>query len=816
METKYIKSAAVSAHWLPSGTSFWYQRHSVSGESQFVLVDAEKKTQTPVFNHRQLAEKLTRETGHPVDENALQFAWIEPSSDFSYTRFRYAEKNWQYGPGNSLTERKGDFTQKTNHFLKKEVRSSYSQDPCSVSFLNRTDDAIVVFWIDWDKKPNYYTTIGPGRTKHQDTYVGHVWRLVDKATGKTRAIYSAPDAADDTVFIEAGAEPLSDADSDEDGESESPTPSLDPDQEPRIYVEDFNVWFKPEVDEADVPSPTGSENYGLWLPGHNYDTRLSTDGREDNAYTDSRLFVSLKSQHLIAWQQVPEQEHKVNLVESCPDDQLEPKLHTIQYLKPGDRVKTERPRLFNLETHCEVPTDDTLFKDPYSLQNIGWNESGEEYRFLVNQRGHQHLRVIGIHRDGRVRTIVEEKSDTFVDYTKSYHSLLKGSTEMLWSSERDGYNHLYLVNLESATIQHQVTNGAWNVNAVEFVDEERRQVWFRAYGLWSDQDPCYAHLACANFDGSDLRIITDGNGTHSWTWSPDRRYLIDTWSRVDCPPTSVLRELSSGKILLHLQETNIADLENEGWVAPETFSAPGRDGETPIFGIIVLPADFDETKSYPVLDDVYAGPQDFHTPKTFSTLERQRRWADQGYIVVQIDGMGTNWRGKKFHDVCYKNIHDSGLPDHIAWLKAAAGSRPWMDLSRVGIFGASAGGQSAVAGLLHHGDFFKAAAADSGCHDNRMDKLWWNELWMGYPVDEAYEQSSNATHAAKLEGALMLIVGELDRNVDPASTLQLVHALNKADKEYELLVVPGGGHGCGASGYALRRQERFFQRHLQQ
>src|SRR5690606_27222665 len=224
---------------------------------------------------------------------------------------------------------------------------------------------------------------------------------------------------------------------------------------------------------------------------------------------------------------------------------------------------------------------------------------------------------------------------------------------------------------------------------------------------------------------------------------------------------------------------------------------------------------FDPEGKYPVIEQIYAGPQDFHVPKAFRPYHGAQEMAELGFIVVQIDGMGTNWRSKAFHDVCWKNLGDSGFPDRIAWLKAASECDPEMDLERgVGIYGGSAGGQSALRALLAFGDFYTVAAADCGCHDNRMDKIWWNELWMGWPIGPHYEEQSNVTQAHKLQGKLLLTVGELDRNVDPASTMQVVDALIKADKDFELIVFPGGGHGSGGSPYGQRRRTEFFVRHL--
>jgi dipeptidyl-peptidase 4 len=226
------------------------------------------------------------------------------------------------------------------------------------------------------------------------------------------------------------------------------------------------------------------------------------------------------------------------------------------------------------------------------------------------------------------------------------------------------------------------------------------------------------------------------------------------------------------------------------------------------------PRDYHPEKRSPVIECIYAGPHDSFVPKSFHITYAQQRLADRGFVVAQIDGMGTSNRSKKFHDVCWKNLGDAGLPDRILWLKAAAQSFPGLDLGRVGIYGTSAGGQSALRALLVDGDFYKAAVADCGCHDNRMDKIWWNEQWMGWPVGPHYAEQSNVTQAHRLQGKLLLMVGELDRNVDPASTLQVVDALVKANKDFELLVLPGAGHGVLGTAYGQHRLEEFFGRTL--
>jgi dipeptidyl aminopeptidase/acylaminoacyl peptidase len=379
-------------------------------------------------------------------------------------------------------------------------------------------------------------------------------------------------------------------------------------------------------------------------------------------------------------------------------------------------------------------------------------------------------------------------------------------------SERSGWNHLYSINALTGVIA-PITKGQWNVRSVENLDEATHTLWLRVMGK-TGQDPYQFHLARVNLDGTGFAVLTEGDGTHTWEWSPDRRFFIDTWSRVDQAPVIELRRSEDGKLVCPLERAEVSALLAAGWHPPERFVAKGRDGQTDIWGIIIKPMNFDPAKKYPVIENIYAGPQDFFVPKAWGRYVGEQSIAELGFIVVQIDGMGTNWRSKAFHDVCWKNLKDGGFPDRIAWMRAAAVARPWIDLSRVGIFGGSAGGQNALAGLLFHGDFYKAGIADCGCHDNRMDKIWWNEAWMGWPIGPEYEDSSNVTHAQNLTGKLMLVVGEMDKNVDPSSTMQVVNALIKADKDFDLLVVPNSGHGALGSAYGRRRRDDFFVRNL--
>jgi dipeptidyl aminopeptidase/acylaminoacyl peptidase len=420
---------------------------------------------------------------------------------------------------------------------------------------------------------------------------------------------------------------------------------------------------------------------------------------------------------------------------------------------------------------------------------------------------------------GKARTLIDEKTDTFIWSAHAENVNIRAVTwlqkteEIIYATERDGWRHLYLLDANDGTVKSLITPGEYVVRGVDLIDEDKRQVWFRASGRNPDQDPYLIHYYRVNFDGTELTALTEGNGSHTVTYSPDRKYLIDRYERVDLPPVHELRRASDGKLLCKLEEADITELKASGWAPPEVFVAKGRDGKTDIWGLICRPGNFDPSKKYAVVENIYAGPQGAFVPKRFSTSRLYSDMTDLGFVVAKIDGMGTANRSKAFHDVCWKNLKDAGLPDRILWHQAVAKKYPWYDISRVGVYGGSAGGQNAMGALLFHPEFYKVGVAGCGCHDNRMDKASWNEQWMGYPVGPQYAASSNVDNAHRLQGKLLLIVGEMDTNVPPESTMRVVDALIRAGKDFEMLVVPNAGHGMGGP-YGSRRLREFFVRHL--
>jgi dipeptidyl aminopeptidase/acylaminoacyl peptidase len=565
-------------------------------------------------------------------------------------------------------------------------------------------------------------------------------------------------------------------------------------------------------------------NYNVFVREHGKaeSKPLSLDGSEGNYYTAQSIAWSPDSARLVAYRTRPGYRREVHYIESSPADQLQPKHSTIVYAKPGDALDVARPVLFEIASKKRTEIDNALFPNAFNITRSVWRKNGTSFTFEYNQRGHQLYRVIEVSADGgKARAVITEESQAFVDYRpltgnqrdtgkKVRHDVADGR-EIVWMSERDGWAHLYLYDGVTGRVKNQITKGEWVVRSVEKVDEEKRQIWFGASGMYAGKDPYFVYYYRINFDGTGLTRLTDAEGNHTLSFSPDMKFYIDEWSTVTDAPVSQLRRTDGNKVVADLEHADATKLKAAGWRAPEVFSAKGRDGKTDIWGLIWWPANMDAAKKYPVVETIYAGPQGSFVPKSFTVA--QQSLTELGFIVVQMDGMGTNNRSKAFHDVAFKNLKDAGFEDRILWHRAAAARYSAYDLTRVGVFGTSAGGQNAMGALLFHPEFYKVAVSNSGCHDNRMDKIWWNEQWMGWPIGPQYAESSNVDNANRLEGKLLLVVGEMDNNVDPSSTYQVANALIKANKKFDLLYVPGGGHGAGGM-FGQELLFDFFVHHL--
>lgn len=582
-------------------------------------------------------------------------------------------------------------------------------------------------------------------------------------------------------------------------------------------------WMEVDDEKGGAPVTSPDGKYVAFIKNDNIcvrevatgkETQLSQDGTPGNYYS-SYIQWSPDSKLVAAFRIRPAQKRYVYYVESSPADQLQPKLHKQEYAKPGDELTFKVPCIYGVENGKRLIPSTDLFSHQYEIYALQWNSDSKGITFEYNERGHKVYRVLEVSaEDGSVRPLIEEKEEKYVNYPRIFRHFLADGKRIIWSSERDNYNHLYMYDRATARPTHQITRGEWYVREVQYVDEENQQIYFSANGMNKDEDPYLIHYYRIGFDGKGLTALTPEEGMHKAWYSSDYKYLVDVYSKVDQAPVAVVRSAADGKIVMPLEKADIAQLTANGWKAPEVFTAKGRDGKTDMWGIIYRPSNFDPAKKYPVIEYIYSGPGDQYVPKTFSSYNWwMTSLAELGFIVVQVDGMTTSFRSKEFEEVCYKNLKDAGLPDHIAWIKAAAQKYPYMDIDRVGIFGCSAGGQESTTAVLLHPEFYKAAYSACGCHDNRMDKIWWNELWMGYPVDDSYKECSNVENAHLLQRPLMLVVGEMDDNVDPASTMQVVNALIKANKDFELVVIPGAHHTMGED-FGEHKRYDFFVRNL--
>lgn len=491
-----------------------------------------------------------------------------------------------------------------------------------------------------------------------------------------------------------------------------------------------------EVDDEKEGSPVTSPD-GKWTAFIKNDNvyvrematgkekQLSQDGTLSNYYS-SYIQWSPDSKSVVSCRIRPVEKRYVYYVESSPADQAQPKLHKQEYAKPGDELRFKVPCIFEVESGRRLIPSTELFSHQYELSGPMWNADSKAITFEYNERGHKVYRVLEMSAvDGSVRTLIEEKEEKYVNYPRIYRNYLSDGKRIIWSSERDNYNHLYLYDRATGKPLNQITKGEWYVRGVQHVDEANEVIYFSANGMKKGEDPYLIHYYKINFDGSNLVELTPEEGMHQCWYSSDYKYLVDVYSKVDQAPIAVLRDAKNGKIRMQLDKADISALLANGWKAPEVFSAKGRDGKTDMWGVIYRPSNFDPSKKYPVIEYIYSGPGDQYVPKTFSSYNWwMTSLAELGFIVVQVDGMTTSFRSKEFEEVCYKNLKDAGLPDHIAWIKAAAQKYPYMDIDRVGIFGCSAGGQESTGAVLFHPEFYKAAYSACGCHDNRMDKIW--------------------------------------------------------------------------------------------
>jgi dienelactone hydrolase len=792
-----------AANWIGDSDHFWYTR-SVKGGSEFVLVDAQAGTKKPAFDHDKLAAAISAASGGHYTALTLPFAPVTGGRGGGgggrgfgplpgALTFVDNERAIQFGASGFLWKcTLADYSCAKGEAIPAAAggrggRGGAPQDDSvarSDSLLSAPEmvGGDPVDGLEYEPPPQQGAPAAGGFGRGQS---GCGPRAQAPAQGQGRG--GRGGRGNGTPAANAQTNPEAQVCTSFDGKWDA-------------LIENYNVFLRP----AGTSEPA---------------TALSFDGSEGNYYTLRSLAWSPDSTRIAAYHTRPGYDRQVHYIESSPADQIQPKHSSILYRKPGDALDIACPVLFHVASKKEIEIDRALFPNAYNLTTPVWWKDSRAFTFEYNERGHQVYRVIEVDaQTGKPRALISEESKTFFYYNvlaeglsggRRYRYDVNDGKEIVWASERDGWEHLYLYDGITGKVKNQITRGDWVVRFVDRIDETTRQIWFQAGGMNPGQDPYFTHYYRINFDGTGLTPLTDADGNHTLTYSHDRKYYVDSWSRVDLPPVSQLRRTEDRKVVMDLDKGDASALLAAGFRYPEVFVAKGRDGKTDIWGTIVRPMNFDSSKKYPVIEQIYAGPQGSFVPKVFSAVSATQALAELGFIVVQIDGMGTSNRSKAFHDVAWKNLGDAGFPDRILWHKAAAAKYPYYDISRVGIYGTSAGGQNSLGGVLFHPDFYKVVVTNSGCHDNRMDKIWWNEQWMGWPLGPQYAASSNVDNAHRLQGKALIIIGEMDSNVDPASSLQVVNALVKANKHFDMLFIPGQNHGVGVLASQHYLQDYF-------
>lgn len=597
-----------------------------------------------------------------------------------------------------------------------------------------------------------------------------------------------------------------------------------------------------------VVSPDGRKaafikNYNLWVRdlSSGEEQQLTTDGVENFGYATDNAGWSHSNAAILKWSPdskkiatFKQDQRQVGNMYLVTTNVGHPVLKSWKYPLPGDSniIKIERviidvdvPKVIRLQVapdpHRASLSDD--ISSSGTFDDVDWSEDGQQLAFLSTSRDHKHSKMrIANTVTGVVREVFEE--DVPTQYESGQGAInwrfLPKSNEFIWYSERDNWGHLYLYDAITGKLKHQITKGPWLVTQVLKVDEKNRQLYFYAVGLQAE-NPYFRQLYCIGFDGNNMTLLTPGNGNHTVSFSPSGKYLIDTYSKPDVPPLTVLR-LLNGKQVLQLEKTDVSRLAATGWKPPTPITVKAHDDTTNLYGLLFLPTNLNPAKKYPIIDYIYPGPQGGSVGSWSFSASRgdHQALAELGFIVLVLEGTSNPLRSKSFHDMYYPNMAENTLPDQIAAIRQLSKRYAFIDTSRVGIWGHSGGGFATAAAMFRYPDFFKVGISESGNHDNRNYEDDWGERYIGLLKKNAdgtdnYTAQANQNYAQNLKGKLMLVHGMMDDNVPPYNTLLVVEALEKANKDFDLVIFPNSAHGYGSfSAYMMRRRWDYFVKHL--
>lgn len=597
-----------------------------------------------------------------------------------------------------------------------------------------------------------------------------------------------------------------------------------------------------------VPSPDGMKtafikNFNLWVrdTATRKETQLTTDGVKDFGYATDNAGWRKSDRPVLVWSPdgkkiatFQQDERHVGDMYLVTTNVGKPKLQQWKYPLPGDKdVALLHRVIFDVDTakitklqvaadpHRSTLCDDIVCNG--SWDDNEWSEDSSSLAFVSSSRDHKIAKFrIANPTTGTVREVFEEVSPT--QYESGQGSVnwryLPETNEAIWYSERSDWGHLYLYDLTTGKVKNQITTGNFVVTEIQHMDVKARKIWFNAVGREAGRNPYYNHFYSVDFDGKNLKLLTPDDGHHDITLSESGKYFVDNYSKHDVPFTSAVRD-SSGKLIVALEKTDVSRLSAAGWKAPTPVTLKARDGQTDIYGVMYVPTNLDPKKKYPIVNNIYPGPQGGSVGSWgFSSASGDSQaLAELGFVVVKIEGTCNPLRSKKFHDACYGNMADNTLPDQIAGMKQLAEKYPYIDLDRVGIWGHSGGGYATAMAMFKYPEFFKVGVSQSGNHENRNYEDDWGERYNGLLVEKDgktnYDDQATQTFAKDLKGKLMLAHGMMDDNVPPYSTYLVMDALIKANKDYDLVLFPHSRHGYGEfNNYMTRRRWDYFVRHL--
>ncbi len=746
-----IAGDEVRPQWLPDGNRFWYRNKLKNGAAEFVLIDPVRDTRAPVFDNARLAAAMSLANDTAYDPNKLPFRTFEFSGGERAIEFDASKRRFR----------------------------------CDLT--------------------TYLCTVG-------DT-------LPDR-----------------TAFVAS------------------------PDSAWEAFVHEHDLWIRP-LDGGDSTRLT-TDGVEYW----SYGLRAARPGeRVRNRPRRPQLEWSPDSRKIAVYRV---DERDVKHMHYISYTHQRPKHYSQPYALPGDSVvPVPNIHIVDVATRANValdlsPTPNRLVLRGSPLDSV-WTADSKRIRFHYLTRGSKSMYLVEADAEtGATRVLAKDTSKTFVETNpRGAPSWFVGDdgADVLWWSERDGWAHLYRfdgrtgappvlakasesgpaadengaaaeengpaadasgVAADEPVLRNRITSGAWAVGEVKYVDQRARQIYFTARGREPGRLLYYAHLYRVDFDGSGLVLLTPEDADHTIDFSPSGRFFVDGYSRIEEPPVTVLRSTPDGKVVRVLEEADVSELAAMGWKSGEVFRVKARDGTTDLYGVLYRPTDFDPARTYPVIDHIYPGPQVGSVGAwRFKSGGEPFALAELGFIVVQLDHLGTPLRSKAFHDNYYGNFIDNGIPDHVAAIKQLGARHPYMDLDRVGIYGHSGGGFASTDAILRFPDFFKVAVSSAGNHDNRSYNIYWAEKYQGLLVRDSakgtdnFRESANKTYAENLKGKLLLMHGDMDDNVHPAMTIQVVDELIKANKDFDLIIAPDRAHGLNEP-YFIRRRWDYFVRHL--